>query len=177
MKKSFFKWQTIGFVVTVFSGVLLHFLYEWTNEAIWIAPFTAVNESTWEHMKLLFIPMFSFTIIQSFFFKKYEKFWGVKLKGILLGVLLIPVLFYLYNGIIGKSSDWINIAIFVISAATSFIYEYKVLYKANENTPSMKTSIILLLFVLGLFVLFTFKPLKLAIFEDPTTNTYGIQKQ
>ena len=63
MKNSFFKWQLIGFVTTVICGVLLHFLYEWSGESIWVAPISAVNESTWEHMKLLFIPMFIFAII------------------------------------------------------------------------------------------------------------------
>ena len=176
MKKSFFRWQLLGFVVAVFSGVLLHFLYEWTNESVLVAPFTGVNESTWEHMKLLFIPMFLFAIIESFFFKKYKDFWGVKFKGILLGVILIPVLYYLYNGIIGKSPDWVNILIFVVCAVVSYIYEYRLMYKQDKKIPSKSASIILLLFILGLFILFTFKPLKLNIFLDTTTNTYGIEK-
>lgn len=176
MKKSFFKWQIVGFIVTVFSGVLLHFLYEWTNEAVWAAPFTAVNESTWEHMKLFFIPAFIFAIVESFFFKEHKEFWGVKFKGIVLGIVLIPVLFYLYNGIIGESSDVVNIAIFVISATVSFIYEYKNMYKENKMIPNKKSSIMLLLFIFGLFVLFTYAPLKLNIFKDQTTNTYGVEK-
>ena len=176
MKKTFFKWQILGFVVSVLCGVLLHFLYEWTNESILVAPFTGVNESTWEHMKLLFIPMFTFAIVQSFFFRKYSDFWGVKFKGILLGVLLMPILYYLYNGVIGKSSDWINIAIFVISAGAAYIYEYKLMYKENKSVPNKKTSVILLIFIFGLFVLFTFMPLKLNIFLDQTTNTYGVEK-
>lgn len=176
MKKAFYKWQIVGFVVSVFGGVLFHFLYDWTNESVLVAPFTGVNESTWEHMKLLFIPMFLFAIIESFFFKRYKDFWGVKFKGIVLGIVLIPVLYYLYNGIIGKSPDWINIAIFVISAVTSYIYEYKLLFKEDKNIPNKKTSIILLLFIFGLFILFTFMPLKLNIFVDPTTNTFGIEK-
>ena len=51
-------WQKIGFFFTVVFGVLLHFLYEWSYNSVWIAPFSGVNESTWEHMKLLFFPMF-----------------------------------------------------------------------------------------------------------------------
>lgn len=173
--KHLFFWQLIGFVFTVFMGVVLHFFYEWSNEAIWAAPISSVNESTWEHMKLLFFPMFGFAIFQSLFFKKYKSFWNVKLKGILIGLLLIPLIYYFYNGAIGKSPDWVNIAIFVLSVAVSYVYEYK-LFKANMkiNKPS-KEAIILLITIAFLFVLFTFVPIEIGIFKDPTSNTFGIK--
>lgn len=174
MKKSLFWWQIVGFVFTVGLGVVLHFLYEWSGEAIWVAPFSGVNESTWEHMKLLFYPMFLFAIIQSFFFKQFENFWSVKLKGILLGLLFIPLLFYFYNGVIGKSSDFINIAIFVISVACTYLYELQQFKKfQNQNDKSIQS-----LFILGmiavLFVIFTFAPLEINIFKDPISGEYGI---
>ena len=114
MKRSIDLWQILGFGVTSLGGTILHFLYDWLGKAIWIAGFSGVNESTWEHMKLLFWPMFLYAIVQSFFFRERKDFWCVKLKGIFLGLALIPILFYTYNGVIGKSPDWINIAIFFI---------------------------------------------------------------
>ena len=65
-------WQLIGFSTTCILGVLLHFLYERTN-IILISPFSCVNESTWEHMKIAFWPMLICSIIQSFYFKDREK--------------------------------------------------------------------------------------------------------
>ena len=112
MKRSFVLWQFLGFVITSLGGTFLHFLYEWTGEAKWVAPFSGVNESTWEHMKLLFWPIFIFAIVQSFFFKERRDFWNIKLRGILLGLALIPIIFYTYNGVIGPSPDWFNITIF-----------------------------------------------------------------
>jgi hypothetical protein len=53
MKRSIGIWQLAGFAATSLGGTLLHFLYEWLGEAVWIAPLSGVNESTWEHMKLL----------------------------------------------------------------------------------------------------------------------------
>ena len=114
MKRSISFWQVIGFGVTSLLGTLLHFLYAWLGESSFAAIFSAVNESTWEHMKIFFLPTFAFALIQSKLFKEYEDFWCVKLKGILLGLTLIPVIFYTYNGAIGKSPDWINISIFFI---------------------------------------------------------------
>ena len=123
MKRSIGLWQLMGFAVTSLVGTVLHFLYDWLGEAAWIAPFSGVNESTWEHMKLLFWPMLLYAIVQSFFFRDREDFWCVKLRGTLLGLGLIPVLFYTYNGVIGKSPDWINVTIFFVAAALAYLYE------------------------------------------------------
>jgi len=108
MKRNFRLWQLMGFALSSLIGTFLHFLYDWLDKSIWVAPFSSVNESTWEHMKLVFWPMLFFAIIQSFFFKYSKSFWCVKLRGILLGLSLIPILFYTYNGVIGSSPDWIR---------------------------------------------------------------------
>ena len=123
MKHTFSLWQWVGFGVVTLGGTILHFLYDWTGGCIWVAPFSGVNESTWEHMKLLFWPMLIFAPVQSFFFRERRDFWCIKLRGILLGIATIPVLFYTYNGVIAKSPDWINISIFFLSAAIAYVYE------------------------------------------------------
>lgn len=174
MKRSIGLWQLVGFSVTALGGTLLHFLYDWLGKPWWIASFSGVNESTWEHMKLLFWPMFIFAIVQSFFFREREDFWCVKLRGILLGLLLIPVLFYTYNGVVGKSPDWLNIAIFFITAAVVYIYEVRLYNKENLRCRSPKAAVAVLCVIAFLFVLFTFRTPEIAIFKDPLTSTYGI---
>ena len=172
MKKSIGLWQLMGFAITSLGGTLLHFLYEWTD-SVWVAPFSGVNESTWEHMKLIFWPMFIFAIIQSFFFKDRKDFWCIKLMGTLLGLILIPVIFYTYNGVIGQSPDWINIAIFFISAMLAYLYEFR-LFKKGTNCKHPKKSFVILCAVAVMFIIFTFNPPTINIFKDPITNTYGI---
>ena len=103
MKRNLSLWQLAGFAFTSIGGTLLHFLYDLTGQSVVAAPFSAVNESTWEHMKLLFFPMFVFALVQSRFFGERPDFWCVKLAGSAAGLALIPVLFYTYNGAIGKS--------------------------------------------------------------------------
>ena len=174
MKLSFRAWQLIGFAATSLGGTLLHFLYEWLGKAFWVAPFSGVNESTWEHMKLLFWPMFFFAVAESFFFHNREDFWGVKLRGIILGLIAIPVLFYTYNGVVGKSPDWLNIAIFYTSAAISYIYEIYLFNGKKVRARSPKTAVILLLLIALLFFIFTFAAPKIGIFKDPLAGTYGI---
>ncbi len=174
MKRSIGLWQWVGFGVTSLGGTLLHYLYDWLGEAAWIAPVSGVNESTWEHMKLLFWPLFIFAIVQSRFFDDRKDFWCVKLRGTLLGITLIPVLFYTYNGAVGKSPDWLNIAIFFVSAAVVYIYETRLFNSERLVCRSGKSALIALCLIAALFVVFTFLTPELDIFRDPTKGTYGI---
>ena len=174
MKSSVGLWQLFGFAVTSLGGTILHFLYDWLGEALWIAPFSGVNESTWEHMKLLFWPMLLFGVVQSFFFKDRGDFWCVKLRGILLGMALIPVIFYTYNGVIGKSPDWLNIAIFFVAAAAVYLYETRLYQKERVRCSSPKWAVAALGGLAVLFVVFTFVTPEIGIFKDPLTGTYGI---
>ena len=175
MKRKIGIWELWGFASVALGGTLLHFLYDWLGGAVWIAPFSAVNESTWEHMKLLFFPAFVFAIVQSFYFKDRTDFWCVKLRGTLLGLILIPILFYTYNGAIGKSPDWLNIAIFFISAAVAYFYEVKQLGADEVRCKAPKRAFLTLCGIALLFVLFTFRTPEIGIFRDPLTETYGIQ--
>ncbi len=173
MKRLIELWQFFGFAFTSLLGTLLHFLYDWLGGAIWIAPFSGVNESTWEHMKLLFWPMLLFSVAQSFFFRDRRDFWCVKLRGILLGLFLIPIVFYTYNGAIGPSPDWLNITIFFICAAAAFLYETRQ-FKKETISCSHKLSIALLALLALLFVAFTFRTPKIGLFQDPLSGGYGI---
>ena len=170
MKRNITLWQLMGFAVTAFLGTVLHFLYDFFDGASFIAPFSAVNESTWEHMKLLFWPMFIYAVIQSFFFRGNENFWCIKLKGITLGLALIPIIFYTYNGVFGRSPDWINISIFFIAAAATYIYEAIKLNKEKRCCKSPKLAFIMLCVIALLFVVFSFAAPSIEIFKDPLTN-------
>ena len=174
MKRSIGLWQLAGFAVTSFAGTLLHFLYDWTGESLLAAPFSGINESTWEHMKLLFWPMFLYAIVQSFFFRDQKNFLCVKLRGILLGLILIPVIFYTYNGVIGKSPDWINIAIFFVSAAAAYIYETAQFKKPHASCARPRLALAVLCAIGILFIVFTFFTPEIGIFLDPLTKTYGL---
>ena len=168
MKKTSALWQWAGFALVTLGGTILHFLYDWSGKSPLIAPFSGVNESTWEHMKLLYWPLFLFSLIQRRFFKDRTDFWCVKLAQILTGLILIPVLLYTYNGAIGKSPDWVNITIFYVAAGGAFFLEWW-LFRRNFfgcSHPKLAFSLIVLTGVL--FVVFTFSPPPLPLFRPPT---------
>jgi len=174
MKQRSILWQAAGFAAVTFGGTILHFLYDWTGGSILVTPFSGVNESTWEHMKLLFWPLFFFALIQRLFYKEQKNYWCVKLTEILLGLALIPVLFYTYNGVFGKSPDWINITIFYVAALLVFLFEWWVFKKERLQCDLPRLAFAAICLIGVLFVVFTFVPPQIPLFLDPLTGTYGI---
>ncbi|MBQ8740872.1 MAG: hypothetical protein IJY79_04915 [Clostridia bacterium] len=174
MKKSLLFWQFAGFVFTGVVGTLLHFLYDWTDSAF-VALFSAVNESTWEHMKILFFPLVIFALLESrYFAKDYKNFWCAKLVGIMTGLTVIPLMYYTYTGVLGVSADWFNIAIFFIAAAVAFIIETRLMKSEKNFCLSSTVAIVLLCIITVLFMIFTFATPNIPLFEDPITKTYGL---
>ncbi len=174
MKRDISLWQLVGFAWTSLAGTLLHFLYDRTGSTF-SALFSGVNESTWEHMKLLFFPMFLFACVQSFFFsKEYESFWCIKLFGTLLGLLLIPVIFYTLRGVFGSTPDRINIAIFFVAGALAYLYE-NTLFKKGSKPCKSRVAFIALCLIAVAFWVFTFDPPKIPLFQDPINGSFGLQ--
>lgn len=175
MKKSLKLWQIGGFVFTGIAGVLLHFLYDWTDNSIIVAPFSAVNESIWEHMKLLFFPMFVFALVEyKFIGKYYENFLCAKLAGTITGLLLIPIIYYTYTGVLGINADWFNIVIFFIAAGVAYYLENLLMRNKLGFCNSSCVAFVILCFIAVLFVVMTFIQPKIPLFQDMTTGNYGI---
>ena len=175
MKRSLFLWQLAGLTFTAVLGTLLHFVYDWTG-ILSLTPISAVNESTWEHMKILFFPMLIFALIQNkFFAKEYKNFWQVKCVGILFGTALIPIFFYTFNGAIGVSPDWFNVLIFFLSAFFAYAIEYVLFRKQWLIGGSSLWAIIILTVFAAAFIVFTYFPPPIPLFQDPISKLYGIQ--
>ena len=173
-EKSFGFWQVVGFLFVSAGGTLLHFVYEWCGKSTVAGLFSAVNESTWEHMKLFYFPWLVFAVFEAVLFKgKYVRFWCVKLCGILSGLLTIPVIYYTYNGTFGRSPDWFNITIFFIATAVAFFVEYR-LIRSNKRCPLADKIALPLIILLGVaFMVLTFSPPQIPLFQDPVTKSYG----
>ena len=177
MKKSVPYRQLAGFVFTGLLGTFLHFLFDITKGRAASALVSAVNESIWEHMKLLFYPMVIFAVIEyKAWGKEYNGFWCIKLKGILLGLALIPVIYYTYTGALGVSADWFNITIFFIAAAAAFFAETKLFEREKNCKLNKGAAIFAILLIAAAFTVFTFVTPRLPIFEDPVTGNYGVYR-
>ena len=94
----------INTLIEFVLGTLLHFTFEWSNNNLIVGAFSSVNESTWEHLKLVFFPMLLTTIIGLFFIRKsYPNYICSRLLSIVASISFIVVFFYTYTGIIGTN--------------------------------------------------------------------------
>lgn len=173
--KQIIKFQIISLIVIYILGTLLHFTFDLSGKNYIIASFSSVNESTWEHLKLIFFPMLLMTIIGYFIFRKSIKnFLCAQTLGIIYAISFIIIFFYTYTGIIGKNFAFLDIISFLVAV---FIGEY-ISFKKIISFVECKNhfAIILLIILLLCFILFTFYPPKIGLFKDPIYNMYGIIK-
>lgn len=164
--KNYFIFGTI-FVLIV--GTLSHFVYQWSGNNPIVGFFTPVNESTWEHMKLIFFPMLFITFAINSKLEQDFPCVTTSLKfGIILGTLLIPVIFYTYTGVLGYNLFFLDIATFIISVIASFYVAYKLTLSCRvENYETILTVLLIILSVC--FIIFTYRPPNLGIFSVPHT--------
>ncbi len=176
MRKRLFFWELAGFLLTSAVGSLLHFVYEWSGGSLAAAVISAVNESTWEHMKLLFVPIFLFSVVQACVLgKDYPNFLAVRAVSILVGLLLIPVLYYTYTGVWGQMRDWANIAVFFLAALGAFLLDFYLLRRNRLSAPWQQVLGLIVLWALAFCIVWcTFRPPHIALWRDPLTGTYGI---
>ena len=172
--KKIMHWQLGGFMATATVGTLLHFLFDWTGGNVIVALFSAVNESIWEHLKLLFYPSVAVAVVQYFFWgKTVQSFWCIKLMGVLFGLVLIPVVYYTYTGILGVNADWFNITIFFLVAAALYWVETKLFQRGYTCQLGPGLAVTLIFLIAIAFTVFTFVPPHIPFFQDPMTGTYG----
>lgn len=177
IKKDFIlKFQIFSIIFTWILGTLLHFTYEWSNNNLLLSAFSAVNESTWEHLKLVFFPMLITTIIGYFYIGRnnIQNFLCAKTIGIITSMLFIVIFFYTYNGILGTNFAILDIGSFFVSIVLGEYVANKIIisnFECNKSIP-----IISLIILLLCFVVFTYFPPKIGLFKDPITNSYGITR-
>lgn len=111
----------LGILFTIILGTLLHFTYDWSDRNTLVGLFSAVDESTFEHLKLLLTPFFIYTFIEKAVFSPQSRNYYIsKFVGVLCGIILIPILFYSYTALLGRNYLLIDILIFIISVIVSF---------------------------------------------------------
>ena len=112
--KHFKRYTILGILFVIITGTLSHFLYDWSGNNRIVGFFTPINESVWEHMKLLFFPMLLYSLFVIVKFqKKYPCIISALCFGILTGTLLIPLLYYAYTFVLGKNFFVLDISIFI----------------------------------------------------------------
>lgn len=161
------SYTIIGILFVIITGSISHSIYEWSGENFILGFFFPINESTWEHMKLLFLPMLLYSFYMNQKLKKeYPCISSALLLGILFGTLMIPVLFYTYSGILGTNFLPLDIGTFVLSVLFAFIKAYRLTLSCKVSAYETLLKM-LLLFMAVCFLTFTYSSPALGIFTVP----------
>ena len=167
----------VSLVLTCIIGVLMHYAYEFSGKSAWVSLISPINESTWEHLKLLFFPLLivsipSYLILLSG--KREEtfssQFFTGNLFGVLGGMFFMVVAFYTLSGVIGKHLIPIDIAIFFVSVLLEHIIFYNWLCprRTHISTPLPVWAALMFWIILAaFFFLFTFIKPPIGLFADP----------
>lgn len=175
MNKKIVKLCILGFIIVSIAGTLLHFIYDWSGNNRLIGMFAPVNESPWEHLKLLFLPFFAYTFYVKRKLKndKFNVFFASYIS-IIIGMISSIVYYYTLNGIIGGNNTWVNLSSYFIGVAIAFVLFYFVLVNSIGNGILNGIGFAMLIITLLVFILFTFEPPILPLFQDPQNSSYGI---
>lgn len=171
MNKQLKRYSVIGAIFVLIIGTISHFLYEWTENNFLAGFFVPVNESTWEHMKLLFFPMLLYSFFMMCKLKRNDRCIVSALSaGILAGTLLIPVIFYTYTGVLGYNIFVFDLLTFALSVITAFL----VAYRLSLSCGMQKYCILLCSFIVILticFWVFTYRQPSIGLFAVPHSGS------
>ncbi len=165
----------ISIIVISIIGTLSHFLYDITNHNKIVGLFAAVNESTWEHIKIALTPTLLWSLVDGYMYGMNPNYFLAKLISLIVIIILMPLIFYGYQFILKKQSVIINIlSFYVVIICSQLSFHYIINTNPIEFIYSY-LSCIGLFIVFGGYMIHTLLPAKNFIFKDPTTNKYGFK--
>lgn len=174
MKTKLVLTECVGLAFCFIMSFVLHFIFEWCGGSPYIAWLGAVNESVWEHGKILFYPYLIYSIIEYFILKpsNINNYLTAKCIPLLFAIPLMATIFYTYSGIIGTNYLIMDILTALIVLVLMFLFSFNALNKGY----TLKHSYILLILVIILTILiivFTYYPPKIALFYDFAHKRYS----
>lgn len=179
MKNKVLIWEIGGFLFIGFIGAALHFTFEMSNySSTVVAYFSAVNESTWEHLKMVFFPGLVFALIQYTYVRDVVNNYIIaKVAGLVIMPLVITVGWYIYAPIVGRSYYPADLVLFYLAVLLGQVASYKLLTRAPLEKKYTQYAIGVFLVMFVAFSTFTFFPPNIFLFEHldlKNTGLYGI---
>jgi len=174
------KLKTIKFISIIgmfIISFLAHFAYDLFPNVL-LSIFFPVNESIWEHMKLLSTSIILYGAIDYILLKKNNiRFNNFKSQLFFTSFIVIPIylIFYLpiYN-LMGENL-FVSILIMIIVYAIIAYISYKMVLSNDFKLLNM-ISVYLIIIMYFIFTYLTYFPIRNYIFFDTSENKYGINE-
>lgn len=166
------RFYILSFIVVVILGSLLHLAFDASNRNVIVGLVAPVNESVWEHFKLILLPSTLFTIL--FILTKRDKLNNsvfILSFSIIIASVFVFVFHYLYEYMGFDNSLIFDLLLYIISIGIVFVSIY--FFKDKEYIANTNTlGVVFVFLIYMLFFTYTFFPPKLEVFRDSITNTY-----
>lgn len=147
---------------------LWHFMYDWFP-CVLTSIFFPVNESIWEHMKIIFYCLLIGSVLE----KKGNNYYLNILVKPLVGVLFYLIIFIPLYLIFGESMV-ISLSLMLFTYIIMELLGIKISKQEELNIKALPIIIIILISIL--FSILTFYPLHNFLFFDSVKLGYGILK-
>ena len=160
------------FYISILSTIL-HFSYDMTNHMFLFSIIGAVNESTWEHLKIGVFPWISWFLIRSYYFAYYNSYLG-NLVALLTFKLSIISIFYGAIFIMKRHYLPISIGSFYVGVLSGSFFEY--LIKDYTFHPLFEVfGMCGCILIIVLVIIWTYYPYKCFLTLDVRYRLYGIE--
>ena len=179
MKNKLLIWEIGSFFFIGLVGASLHFTYELSDySSNVVAYFSAVNESTWEHLKMVYFPGLLFALIEYTYVRdRVNNYLVAKTASLFVMPLVIVVGWYIYAPAVGRSIFTVDLALFYVAVFIGQYVSYKILthppLQVKFNTYA--TGLFIVMFLA--FSIFSFYPPHIFLFEHldlKNTGQFGI---
>ena len=152
-------------LIASLAGAALHFLYDILPSPL-TALFSPINESVWEHLKLLFWPMLCGAAGLSQRSRNKPRLWSAFFAALLATPAFLLTAYYLLKSF-GVESLAVDIVLYFISMFAGFLLAW-CLYR--RKMPEKIGGWLLMVVILygASLILFTFAAPNLPIFQSPS---------
>jgi len=158
------------FLILIVAGPL-HFAYEWSGENFLVSLVAPVNESIWEHLKLVYWPTLLWWNIGYVIFRNRKKLSGIRwfqsmALSIILSMLIIVLWYYSWSGASGIEATWVNFSsmIGVFVGQLLAIHVYRV---AKPRWIYFVSGVLMVMSLAFMSGYLTYYPPSLPIFVSP----------
>lgn len=171
------KWIIKGIFGLFLIGSLMHFLYDLSGKNVVVGLIAAVNESVWEHSKMVLLPVICWW---SFYYiikgKEHNidknKWFTSSLIALLTALISIPMLYYFYTEAFGVEILAVDISILFLAVLFGQLLAFH-FYKYSKGINFYIPICIFILLII-VYMIFTFYPPRIPLFRVSITGQYGI---
>ena len=169
------KIKIISIFVIFILSFISHFMYDIFSNNLFSIIFP-VNESIWEHMKLIATPVLIFSIFEYIIYKKkdidFNNFILSYAISILIGIVFYLIIYLPIHYIFGHNLLVAITILFITFVLVEYISYYIMNYKQIKYSNIIGFSIIILMYFI--FGYLTYNPILIDLFYDTSKGIYGI---